>query len=217
MKSKVGDTAMEEDFAAKNREYEKRIEAGFDQDFPEVAAYVQNFVDSAIKDIDEAKQAAPELKMGLDKIKELLSNFLKMQKDQLLKTGETNSLLGWGLPDSGAFVALDFNLTAAKYRVARAVSEIAGKVNAPYIVYVGEGWWREPKDLERTGDEVVMAYVILPDGSVTTSGQFSFRRIDCPLAIKEDIEIHQSKGQRLEQTLFPAWAYIPPENETVAA
>jgi hypothetical protein len=75
---------------------------------------------------------------------------------------------------------------------------------------------RDPKTMERTGDEGLAISVILPDGSVAADASLIFRRIDCPLKFKQSSVttegLHLGKFQRM----FPKWSYIPMTETTPA-
>jgi hypothetical protein len=212
------DSAYEAWYEQTTRRFQELVEGEFDKVFPEFAAEMKSYVQDVVSAISKKVSIPIQLPEGgsinPECLTEHIRGYLQEAKKQIMETGVATGVIGWGV-DTG-IISYPAGLPKEKYRFARAVSEIASIINAPLIMHGSEAWLRDKDTMERTGDELVQAYIISPDGSVVASGILQFRRIDCPLTFKE-MTLETAKGkQSLKQFMFPKWAYFPTP-ATVAA
>jgi len=200
--------AWHKDVTANFREI---IESRYDHEFPEHAANMNDLVQKFVSEIRAKANIPVQLPEGavfnFEYFIDGIRRYLETAKQQIIETGEAKSVIGWGVEEGILTYPIGFPKT--KYRFGRAVAEVASIINAPFIITGGEGWVRN-KDGKRTGDEVLQADVILPDGSVAVFGYIEFRRIDCPLTFK-DMVVKQANGGEYakKQFLFPNWGFFP--------
>ena len=190
--------------------FKEHLEAHhYDQNFPEHAADMKSLAEKFVREISAKSTTPVQMPEGAainpEYLTKTIREYLENAKTQIIEGGETEGYIGWGTED-GIFL-YNRGVIHPKYRFGRAVAEAAAIVNAPFIVYGGEGWMRDPKTFKRTGDEMVSMSVIAPDATVIADGWIKFRRIDCPLKFG-DLSVQVFDGKRHKQFLFPKWAHF---------
>jgi hypothetical protein len=191
-----------------NQSAKQLVYEQFDAEYPRVAEALNKFVDVAVGDM--MANSTLKLPEGLIPITEVeYGHFLKQdltgrEKDFL--AGKFESMVGFGL-QNGLTAMFPFSLGSYKYREARAISEIARRMNARFIFFTNEVWVRNPKTGQRTGQEGLNAMVVLPDGSVAAAAGAVYERKNDKLRVVHPIDLIGSANQHL----FPAWS------ETVSA
>ena len=183
-------------------------------EFPERSKYLQDFVDSTVQEL--SKMAAWPLPDGASPSlpnDRFLLGALQAQEEKFLKTGKGGAYFGWVLPNR-LFALVELGFTEGKYSEAVAVSEIAEKVNASHILYIGDMWVRDAKTGERNGHEGVQGSLISSNGTVVSSGMGVYKRKQSKTStprfnVIEPVTISTERGK---QYLFPAWKHVPAQS-----
>ena len=194
-------------------------------EFPKESKYLDKFVKDVVANLSETSEIPSSVADGIinvntsqgqKAITELLTTVLKTQEDNLFKTGKTEQMFGWILPN-GVMTFVPGGLGTAKYPQARAISEVAEKANASHIIFVGETWIRD-KNNDRNGQEGLHAMVVLSNGDVLTSASSVYQRKPGrkpSFKVIQPVTTEKTKGEYMKQYLFPAWKHVPAN--TVAA
>ena len=180
----------------------------YDSAFPDVAAKAQAFVEENITDLQRlaAINLDPILEAGAGKQlapDQFLPHLLDQAKSELEEAGEVVQRIGWLVHNRMALVpgAQPFE----KYRYFRAVSEVARKANADAVVLVMDGYQLGP-DGERTGEEILAATWINPDGTCAIVGA-GYKRRKHPQLRNDIITFSPNIAPlgKANQNLVPAW------------
>jgi hypothetical protein len=214
-KSGVEDDATRQ-FQSGTRRFQKYLTEQFDTMYPETGEMAQKFVQIFTERVNGMKAATTDglLDNAKDVVvteseqfnEEFLNAILTGIEAEYLRTGTFQPLLGWGLtPDLVAM--FEIGLQSWKYRHARAISEVAKNVGAKYLVFVNDGWVRDPKTGKRNGKDALTASIISPDATVLYSVSGTYLNKNGKIQVVEPI--HGSKvDHRTEQRLFPAWTAV---------
>jgi hypothetical protein len=100
----------------------------------------------------------------------------------------------------------------------RAVSEIAATIHAPFIIYLAEGYTRNGPNNERDGREVIIADVILPDGSIAISARGLYQEVNSKMTTVEPIQLSdENENKQAKQNMVPSWGAVDATWSTWAA
>lgn len=192
------------------------VENIYDEVYPDVAAYCKAWVAHAIEvastrlpfSLEELAMVNPGAATPVEPSR-LLSHLLDIHKRELLDKGEAKQRIGWFV--DGHLAMSSLTVPYEKYRFFRSVSEVARRVHAEAILYVGDCYVRA--DGKRTGTEVLNATYVNPDGSCvaeclwytrTHNSQAGKDSITC---LPDQLNVEDNK---LEQYLIPAWGEYHP-------
>jgi hypothetical protein len=207
------------EYESKTVELLKRIESEYDKAFPEHAEFVQFFIENVSKNVAEGAvrvaEAVEHETLTKEDMTGVLRGYIEEQRTRIQTDGSSESLLAFGFGKAFVTVPVPPGFPGfPKYRMARAVTEIATRVNAEFLVYGNEVWMRDVKTNERTGEEAVIAQIILPNAKVAVSGGFAFSRIKGPLTVN-DVSVDGDHQQK--QMLFGPWIFIPTTQNVAVA
>ena len=197
----------------------KAAENIYDEVWPEVGERYRQYVRGMVKEIRSAERSIQRVRtveatgrIAIDvesqsaTFGDMLRKALYREEKELLANGRIKQKIGF--LTKGSAPMIEVIAPHEHHRWARALAEIAQKVNATKIIHITHGVTLDPQTGEDNGSEVLLGFVIKPDGTSEAAAFGLYEKLDGCLRIKKQIKILDNSSEEHEafQPIIPAWA-----------
>lgn len=190
----------------------------YDKVWPIVGQVSQKFVDNMVAHIKSIDSPAggPRMQQAIAtgavdpilqaaSVGDLLRKALFEEEKEFLANGTITQKIGFVTERGGAAI-IPATVPYEKYRWGRAVVEIARKVKAHQIIQLTDAFGRDAKTGKRNGEELLLGFLINPDGSVEASAAGTYEKRGGRVRVKQRIQVvDPSKDEKAMQEVIPAW------------
>jgi hypothetical protein len=188
----------------------------YDKVWPFVGQVSQKFVDDMVAHINsiDSLVGGPRMQQAIAagaidpilqaaSMGDLLRKALFEEEKEFLAKGAITQKIGFVTARGGAAM-IPAKVPYEKYRWGRAVAEIARKVNARQIIQITDAFGRDPETGKRTEEELLLGFLISPDGSIEASAAGVYEKGGGRVRVKQGIHVIDKEGVAIQEVI-PAW------------
>jgi hypothetical protein len=188
----------------------------YDKVWPIVGQLSQKFVDDMVAHVNLIDRliGAPGVQQAIAtgaidpiiqaaSVGDLLRKALFAEENEFLAKGAITQKIGF-VTERGGAAMIPATVPYEKYRWGRSVAEIARQLNARKIIQITDAFGRDSQTGERNGEELLLGFLINPDGSVEASAAGTYEKRGGRVRVKEGIHVIDKEGVAIQEVI-PAW------------